>query len=131
MEYHFVWATKYRHKISRGEAAERVRDRVRQTCTAFEIKIPKGVASQDHVYILVSSPPNLVPSEIMRRIKGRTSSKLFEEFPSVKKRCWGRHFWARGCFCATAGHITEEMIEACLEHQFETRSDDGFRRESD
>jgi len=27
--------------------------------------------------------------------------------------------------------MTEEMIEACLEHHFEPRSDDGFRTESD
>ena len=42
--------------------------------------------SKDHVHILVSAPPTLVPSEIMRRIKGRTSSYLFEEFPYLKKR---------------------------------------------
>ena len=47
----------------------------------------------------------------MRRIKGRSSSKLFEEFPLLKKRLWGRHFWARGYFCATVGQMTEEMIK--------------------
>jgi len=83
------------------------------------------------VHILVSSPPNLAPSEIMHRIKGRTSSKLFEEFPSIKRRYWGRHFWARGYFCATVGQMTEEMIKAYLDHHFEPRSDDGFRTESD
>jgi putative transposase len=41
--------------------------------------------SKNHVHILVSSPPELTPSEIMRRIKGRTASKLFEEFPHLKK----------------------------------------------
>ena len=71
----------------------------------------KGVVSKDHVHILVSCPPTMAPSEIMRRIKGRTSSKLFEEFPHVKKRYWGRHFWARGYFCATVGQMTEEMIQ--------------------
>ena len=76
--------------------AVRVRELVRETCEAFEIRIVKGVVSQEHVHILVSGPPNMAPSEIMRRIKGRTSSKLFEEFPHVKKRYWGQHFWARG-----------------------------------
>ena len=77
IEYHFVWVTKYRYKVLSGEVAERVRELVRQTCEAFEIRIVKGVVSKDHVHILVSSPPNLAPSEIMRRIKGRTASKLF------------------------------------------------------
>ena len=102
-----------------GDVGERVRELVRQTCEAFEIRILKGVVSKDHVHILVSAPPELAPSEIMRRIKGRTASKLFEEFPALKKRYWGRHFWARGYFCATVGEMTEEMIKQYLEHHFE------------
>jgi putative transposase len=57
IEYHFVWVTKYRYPILRGDLAERVRDLVRQTCEYFEIQILRGVVSQDHVHILVSAPP--------------------------------------------------------------------------
>ena len=70
IEYHFVWVTKYRYKVLTGEVALRVRELVRQTCEAFEIRIVRGVVSADHVHILVSAPPELAPSEIMRRIKG-------------------------------------------------------------
>ena len=110
IEYHFVWVTKYRYKVLRGEVAERIRELVRETCEAFEIRIVKGVVSKDHVHILVSCPPTMAPSEIMRRIKGRTSSKLFEEFSHLKKRYWGRHFWARGYFCTTSGVVNEDTI---------------------
>ncbi len=113
----------------RGEVGERVRERVRETCEAFEIRIVKGAISQDHVHILVSCPPDMAPSEIMRRIKGRTSSKLLEEFSHLKKRYWGRHFWARRYFCATVGQMTEEMIEQYLAHHFEPRLDDEFTME--
>ena len=84
---------------------------MRETCEAFEIRIVKGVVSKDPVHILVSCPSNMAPSENMRRIKGRTSSKLFEEFPHLRKRYWGWHFWARGYFCATVGKMMEEMIK--------------------
>ncbi len=129
IEYHFVWVTKYRYPVLRGEVGERVRELVRQTCEAFEIRIVKGVVSKDHVHILVSAPPELAPSEIMRRIKGRSASKLFEEFPLLKKRYWGRHFWARGCFCATVGEMTEEMIKQYLEHHFEPGPASEFKVE--
>ncbi len=66
------------------------------------------------------------PSEIMRQIKGRTSIKIFEEFPQIKKRYWGRHFWARGFFCVTAGELTKEMINEDLAHHFESDPNDGF-----
>ena len=129
IEYHFVWVTKYRYKLLTGDVALRVRDLVRQTCDSFEIKIISGVVSKDHVHLLVSAPPTMAPSEIMRRIKGRSSSKVFEEFPHLKKRYWGRHFWGRGYFCATAGQVTDEMIESYLTHHFEPNPNEKFRTE--
>ena len=78
---------------------------------AFEIQILKGVVSKDHVHLLVSAPPNLSPSEIMRQIRGRSASKIFESFPDLTKRYWGRLVWARGYFCVTSGELTEVMIQ--------------------
>ena len=129
IEYHFVWVTKYRYKVLTGDVALRVRELVRQTCDIFEIKILHGVVSKEHVHILVSAPPNMAPSEIMRRSKGRSSSKLCEEFPLLKKRSWGRHCWARGYVCATVGQMTDEMIIEYLEHHFEPNPSDNFRTE--
>ena len=128
--YHFVWVTKYRYQVLIGDVALRVRELVRQTCESFEIQIMKGVVSKDHVHIFVSAPPTMAPSEIVRRIKGRTSSKLFAEFPHLRKRFWGRHFWARGYFCASSGNVTDEMIKIYLDHHFEAKKDDDFRTES-
>jgi len=91
IEYHFVWVTKYRYQTLKSDISLRVRELVRQTCEAFEITI------------LVSVPPNMAPSEIMRRIKGRSTRKIFEEFPKFKGRYWTKHFWAKGDFCATVG----------------------------
>lgn len=98
---------------------------IRQTCNAFEIEILKGVVSKDHVHLLVSAPPNMAPSEIMRRIKGR----YHESYRDLKKRNLGRHFWARGYFCVTSGDLTEEMIKEYLEHHFEPKVEDNFKTE--
>ena len=105
----------------------RVRELVRQTCEAFEIRILSGVVSKDHIHLFVSAPPTMAPSEIIRKIKGQASNKLFEEFPMINKRYWGRPFWARGYFRATSGHVTDEMIQNYLEHHFEPDPNDGFK----
>ena len=78
------------------------------------------------MYIFVSAPPNLAPSEIMRRIKGRSSRKIFEYFPIIKKKYWGRHFWARGYFCVTSGEVTEDMIKNYIENHFESKTNENF-----
>jgi len=129
IEYHFVWVTKYRYQLLTGDVARRLRELIRQTCLLFEIEIIRGVISKDHIHILISAPPTISPSDIMRRIKGRTSSKIFEEFPYLKKRYWGRHFWARGYFCVTAGELTKHMIEEYLEHHFEAKDNPDFEIE--
>ena len=126
IEYHFVWVTKYRYQVLIGDVGLRVRELVRQTCEHLEIEVLRGVVSKDHVHLLISAPPNLSPSEIMRRIKGRSSAKLFQEFPMLKKRYWGQHFWARGYFCVSAGELTKEMIQEYLEHHFERKENDNF-----
>ena len=109
--------------------ALRLRELVRQTCVQFELEIIRGVVSKDHVHLLLSAPPTMSPSEIMRRIKGRSAAKLFEEFPYLKKRYWGRHFWARGYFCVTAGELTKQMIIDYLEHHFESKENPNFEIE--
>ena len=67
IEYRFVWAAKYRYRVPAGEIGLRIREPVRQTCEYFEIRILRGVASRDHARILVSAPPNISPSETVRR----------------------------------------------------------------
>lgn len=79
-----------------------------------------NLSDEETVYQILDRQSFMMPSsEIMRRIKGRTSSKLFEEFPHLKKKYWGRHFCARGYFCAKVGQVTEAMIEQYLKHHFE------------
>lgn len=126
IEYHFVWATKYCYQVLKGDVGLRVRELVRQTCEHLEIEILKGVVSKDHVHLLVSAPPNWSVSHIMKRIKGRSSLKLFQAFSELKKRYWGQHFWARGYFCVTAGELTEKIISEYLSHHFEKKNEDNF-----
>ena len=43
---HIVWITKYRHKVLRGEVAERVRAIVREACQKARVDILKGHISR-------------------------------------------------------------------------------------
>ena len=65
----------------------------------------------------------------MRRIKSRVSRKIFEEFPIIKKRYWGRHFWSRGYFCVTSGVLSQKMIQEYLAHHFKKDPNDKFNVE--
>jgi putative transposase len=115
IQYHFVWVTKYRYAVLRGEVAERARELIRQSCLSREIQILRGLLGRDHVHLLVWSPPSLSPAKVMQDLKGRSSRLLQDEVPHLKKRYWGQHIWARGYFCASVGSVTDEQIRAYIE----------------
>ena len=127
IEYHFVWVTKYRYHVLRGEVAERCRELLRQSCLSRDLRIIKGHVSRDHVHLLVSCPPKLAPSKIMQYLKGRSSRLLQQEFPHLNRRYWGRHMWARGYFCATVGSVSDEQVRDYIERHDQEPPDSDFK----
>ena len=117
IQYHLVWATKYRYRILVGEIGTRVRDLIRQICMTRDIMILKGHVGPDHVHLLVSCPPQIAVAKIVQSLKGKSSRLLQQEYPSLRKRYWGRHLWARGYFCATVGRVTDKMVKAYIDQQ--------------
>ena len=114
--YHVVWATKYRYQVLVGDLRLQVRQIIRQVCDELDVQIVKGALSKDHVHMFIAVPPNRAISDVMRRIKGRSSRRIQQEFPAIRKRYWGCHFWARGYFSTTSGNITDDVILQYLEN---------------
>ena len=114
--YHVVWATKYRYGVLQGKLRLRIREVIRQACSELGVEMIKGVLSRDHVHMFISVPPQHALSDVMRRIKGRSSRRIQQEFPTIRKRYWGCHFWARGYFSTTSGTITDDAILQYLDN---------------
>ena len=117
LKYHIVWITKYRKPVLRGAIGRRVRELIRQTCASLDVYIVKGHVAKDHVHLLVSVPPKLSVSELVKRLKGRSSRKMLQEYDELRSEFWGRHLWARGYFAVSTGNITEEMVAEYIEKQ--------------
>jgi putative transposase len=117
LKVHLVWIPKYRKAVLTGEVAIRVRDLIRQIAMEHELEIISGKVARDHVHVLVSYRPNQGVSQIMQWLKGISSRVLLQEFPHLRKKFWGRHFWARGYFAVTSGTITDEMIKEYIQEQ--------------
>ena len=108
---HLVWVTKYRYPVLRGDIQKRCRELVIQICDAEDVRILKGVVSKDHIHMHIEYPSRLSVSDLVKRLKGRTSRRLQDEFPELNKRYWGRHFWAIGYGAWSTGNIFQEYLE--------------------
>ena len=115
LKCHIVWISKYRKPILSGEIGTRLRELIRQTCATLDVYIESGHIASDHVHLLVSMPPNLAVSELVQRLKGRSSRMMMEEFAELKRQYWGRHLWARGYFVASSGKVTDEIVAKYIE----------------
>ena len=120
MRVHLVWITKYRYKVLKGEVGYRLRELLRQDCARMDIQIIKGVVSKDHIYLYISYPPKLSVSEIVKKLKGRSSKKIQQEFTELRKRYWGRHLWGIGYGALSSGNITDETIQNYIDNHDES-----------
>jgi putative transposase len=113
---HIVWVTKYRYHVLTGDIKLRCRDLLVQICDAEDVRILKGVVSKDYVHMHIEYPPSKSLSDLVKRMKGRISRHLQEEYPSLRKQYWGRHFWAIGYGAWSTGNLSEEVVHEYLEH---------------
>jgi REP-associated tyrosine transposase len=73
-------------------------------------------------------PPYHSVSDVMKRVKGKTSHKLLSENRMLAKKFSGGHLWARGYFTASSGNVTDEVIAEYIQLQIkqERDRDDDF-----
>ena len=115
-KYHLVWCPKYRFRILRGDLARSLRDIIRQLCEWKKVEILEGNVQLDHVHLVISFPPKYSIAEIVGFLKGKSAIKMFDKHLALKKRYWGRHFWAKG-YCVSTVGLDEEKIRRYVKYQ--------------
>ena len=121
--YHLVISTKYRRKILRDGFGEYLTKMIigigKQSP---DIEIVEVNTDIDHVHILLSIPPKLSVSDVVRMIKAKTGVMMRKRFPFLDKVYWGTDgIWSIGYFVSTAG-INEEVIRKYIQKQGEEDS---------
>ena len=97
-KYHVVWCPKYRFKILKGEIGKSVRDIIKQLAEW------RGI------------PPKYSVAETIGFLKGKSAIKIFDMHTELKRRYWGRHFWAKG-YCVSTIGLDEDQIREYVRKQ--------------
>lgn len=84
----------------------------RQKSEVVELNI-----QDDHVHLLVMTPPKISVSDFVGTVKGRTAIRVFNKFRELKQKpYWGNHFWARG-YCVDTAGLDEDKIRKYVKYQ--------------
>jgi putative transposase len=68
----------------------------------------------DHVHLFLRCPPTLAPCQMVFRVKGRSSRRLRQEFPSLRRL---PSLWTRSYFVGTAGNVSTDTVRHYIEMQ--------------
>ena len=113
-----VIATKYRRKVLKGGFGEYLKKTVIGIGKQVpEIEILEVNTDVDHVHMLLSIPPKMSISEVVKEMKAKTGLYMRKKFPFLDKVYWGTGgIWSRGYFVSTVG-ISESTIRKYIEMQ--------------
>jgi putative transposase len=124
-----VFCPKYRYRILKDEVAEDVRQQSYQLVQQQEgVEVLELNIQEDHVHLVLWIPPKYAVSEIMGFLKGKLAIRVFERFPQLGRRYWGRHLWARG-YCVSTVGVDEEMIRQYVRWQEQQDRQTEYKQE--
>ena len=74
--YHIVWIPKYRRKILRGRITETLREAIEEKAQELNAEVVALAIMPDPIHLIVSAPPSISPSELVRHLKGYTARNI-------------------------------------------------------
>lgn len=114
-KYHVVWCSKYRRKVLVNGVDARLKEIAQEVAVELSFEILEMEVMVDHVHILMEVDPQFGVHKAVKRIKGRSSHVLREEFPWLKKRL--PTLWTNSYFVSTVGGAPLTAIKRYIENQ--------------
>lgn len=127
-KYHLIWTPKYRYRVLSGPVKSEVESCIRGFMSWMGCEVVEPDVQPDHVHMVSWILPKHSVSEVMGVVKGRTSIRVFKQFPWLRQKpYWGNHFWAQG-YCVDTVGIDEERIRLYVRWQEERERREEARR---
>ena len=114
-KYHVVWCPKYRHPVLVDGVDARLKEILHQTVEALGSEIIELEIMPEHVDVLCQTDPQFGIHRLVKRLRGRSSRLLRQEFPWLKSRL--PSLWTNSYFVASVSGAPLEIIKQYIEQQ--------------
>ena len=114
-KYHVVWCPKSRRKVLVDGVDKRLKEIAQAVAEEMRFEITEMEVMPDHVHMLVEVDPQLGIHKAVKRIKGRSSHDLREEFPWLRRRL--PSLWTNSYFVSTVGGAPLAAARRYIEDQ--------------
>ena len=114
-KYHIVWCPKYRRRVLVDSVAVRLKELISSMSQEFQVELIDLEVMPDHVHLLVDVDPQFGVHNFIKRIKGRTSRILRQEFPHLTTKL--PTLWTNSYFVSTVGGAPLAIVKKYIESQ--------------
>lgn len=118
--FHLVFVTKCRKAIFTNEALRNdMKAILKQLAYDIHIQIEHLEVMPDHVHMMLSFPPNMTPSDVVKNLKGSAARLWFKQHPETKQLLYGGHLWSPSYFMSTIGNVSKDIVASYIESQMQ------------
>ena len=114
-KYHVIFCPKYRRKVLIDNVDIRLKEIIDEVIQENKSDLLEMEVMPDNVHLLVEVDPQLGVHKLIKRIKGRSSGCLRNEFLFLRKKL--PTLWTHSYFIATVGGAPLEVIKKYIEDQ--------------
>lgn len=114
-KYYVIWCPKYRRKVLVNQVAYRLRELISSICSEFSVELLELEIMPDHIHLLVDVDPQFGIHNLIKKLKGRTSRLLRQEFPCLKTKL--PTLWTNSYFVSTVGEAPLKIVKQYIESQ--------------
>ncbi len=119
LKCHLIFVCKYRKRLLEGDMQLTVKDIFSDIEKVSDFVIEVMETDRDHIHMLVSYPPNISVTSIVRKLKQNSTRELWERYPTwLCHHFWKEHtFWSDGYFVCSIGEASPETVRRYIENQ--------------
>lgn len=114
-KYHVVFCPKYRRKVLVNGVDERFKEICKKVCEENNVDLLEMEVMPDHVHLLLDVDPQFGIHTAVKRIKGKSSRLLRDEFPWLKTKL--PTLWTNSYFVSTVGGVSLDVVKKYIENQ--------------
>jgi len=121
LNYHLVFATKYRRSCLSPAMRERLKEIFANLCTSWGCELMECNGEEDHMHLLVKLTPKVQPSIFVNNLKTVSSRLLRRDFATELGKVYKKRvLWSRTYCLLTCGGAPLSVIKQYIEQQAQT-----------
>jgi putative transposase len=116
---HLIFVCKYRKKLLTNMVDVNMKQILLEVADNSDFEIEVMESDLDHIHFLISYPPKISLTSIVRRLKQISTNKIWKlHFNYLIHHFWKeRTFWSDGYFVCSIGDANPDTIRKYIENQ--------------